>query len=387
MRTSTLVALFSAILPVARAGSCIAFDANWNLLAFGLNGKDYNAGTSDSWASGSASDITASGRPPFDGPNTRCYLAQFFNAIYVVNGDAANPSNIHIYDGGKKSWSTQSVTTGGFDPTSFEAILDHDTNFFYAISKGELYAVDMGELVAAQSSALAWGDQNKAEIDTSSPPVMAVAQNHVFFFGVPGVAAGSTPIFVIHFAFWQAGAQAMGQFPTTHGQATSIFLDQGVQQEIAFIPDDGSQTYIVNVETNSTQTMPGPSTKDSKAFYFASTSAIVQLASNGAVSWIPFNAKDSSANSNAKWSSVANLAAVAPPSGNGGSSGNSASPSGSSKSGGAAAGGASKTGASGGGASNTAAASSPSGSSGAIRQVAFGTGSVLGLLGVAFSLL
>jgi hypothetical protein len=27
---------------------------------------------------------------------------------------------------------------------------------------------------------------------------MAVAQNHIFFFGVPNVAAGSAPIFVIH---------------------------------------------------------------------------------------------------------------------------------------------------------------------------------------------
>jgi hypothetical protein len=28
----------------ALASSCVAFDANWNLLAFGFNGKDYNAG-------------------------------------------------------------------------------------------------------------------------------------------------------------------------------------------------------------------------------------------------------------------------------------------------------------------------------------------------------
>jgi hypothetical protein len=47
----TLFALFTA--PTAFAGSsCIAFDTNWNLLAFGFNGKDYNVGTSDSWASG-----------------------------------------------------------------------------------------------------------------------------------------------------------------------------------------------------------------------------------------------------------------------------------------------------------------------------------------------
>ena len=30
---------------------CVAFDINWNLLAFGFNGKDYNAGTQDTWSS------------------------------------------------------------------------------------------------------------------------------------------------------------------------------------------------------------------------------------------------------------------------------------------------------------------------------------------------
>lgn len=47
-----------------------------------------------------------------------------------MNGDASNPSNIHLYDATTKSWSTQTVTTGTFDPSSFNAILDHDTNVF-----------------------------------------------------------------------------------------------------------------------------------------------------------------------------------------------------------------------------------------------------------------
>jgi hypothetical protein len=38
---------------VVHAGSsCVAFDMNWNLLAFGFNGKDYNAGTLDTWTTG-----------------------------------------------------------------------------------------------------------------------------------------------------------------------------------------------------------------------------------------------------------------------------------------------------------------------------------------------
>lgn len=31
--------------------ACVSFDINWNLLAFGFNGKDYNVGTQDAWTS------------------------------------------------------------------------------------------------------------------------------------------------------------------------------------------------------------------------------------------------------------------------------------------------------------------------------------------------
>lgn len=53
----TLVPLF--ILAISRAPSvlaspCVAFNINWELLAFGFDGKDYNAGTQDQWASGTS---------------------------------------------------------------------------------------------------------------------------------------------------------------------------------------------------------------------------------------------------------------------------------------------------------------------------------------------
>jgi hypothetical protein len=47
-----------------------------------------------------------------------------------MNADASDKSAVHIYDATAKSWSTQAVTAGKFDPTSFKAILDHDTNVF-----------------------------------------------------------------------------------------------------------------------------------------------------------------------------------------------------------------------------------------------------------------
>ena len=47
----TLAALYIAPRAV-RATPCVAMDINWNLYAFGLNGKDWSAGTQDSWGSG-----------------------------------------------------------------------------------------------------------------------------------------------------------------------------------------------------------------------------------------------------------------------------------------------------------------------------------------------
>ncbi|CDO70625.1 hypothetical protein BN946_scf184748.g23 [Trametes cinnabarina] len=287
----TLVSLL--LLTVSKtvvASPCVAFDADFNLLAFGLNGKDWNAGQQDSWTSGSASDITTSGRPPFDGTSTTCYLAQFFNAIYFMNADKSNPSDVHIYDAGAKAWSTQKTTTGNFDPSSFNAILDHDTNVFYALSHNELFFLDMGELKTANSSALAWQDIEKSPYPDSYQPVMALAQNHIHFLDVPDVPAGSADIFT-----------------------ASFFQSEGVQQEFAFIPDDGSMTYVINVENNSTKTLAGPTTKDPKAQYAASITALVQLDSTGAVSFIPYKQGDDSTNAKAAWANVAKIAAAAPP--------------------------------------------------------------------------
>ncbi|KAI0777746.1 hypothetical protein BD413DRAFT_602043 [Trametes elegans] len=314
----TLVSLLLLAVPnVVLATPCVTFDADFNLLAFGFNGKDWNAGQQDSWTSGSATDITASGRPPFDGTETTCYLAQFFNAVYFINADKSNPSDVHIYNAGSKTWSTQSVKANNFDVESYNAILDHDTNVFYALSHNELYFLDMGELKEADSTQRSWEDVQKSPYPDDYKPVMALAQNHVHFINVPGVESGSADIFVIHFSFFQPQAQAYplpdgSAFPSSHGQATSFFQAEGVQQEFAFIPDDGSNTYVINVETNTTKTLAGPTAKDANAKYAAGITALVQLDSTGAVSYIPYRQGDDDANSKAAWASVAKLASAAP---------------------------------------------------------------------------
>ncbi|KAG1738140.1 uncharacterized protein EDB91DRAFT_1139249 [Suillus paluster] len=317
----TLVSLFFFSSATVRASPCVAFDTNWNLLAFGLDGKDWNAGTQDTWSSSTAAtDITTSNRPPFDAANTTCYLSQYANAIYAINADSKNPSSLYIYDATAKSWSMQTVNAGSFDYTSFGAILDHDTNVFYALSHGNLFSLDMGLLKAANSTPLNWINDEQAPYPSNYIPVMALAQNHIHFLDVPSVAAGSADIFVIHYSYFQPQAQAYplpngSAFPATYGYATSFFqADNTVQQEFAFIPEDFSATYIINVETNTTQALAAPTTKDTKATYFAGITALVQLSSNGAVSYLPYLEGNTSTNPAATWASVSNLAAAAPPS-------------------------------------------------------------------------
>ncbi|KAJ7598611.1 hypothetical protein C8J56DRAFT_848436 [Mycena floridula] len=302
--------LFSFSKCALALSSCVVFDSSWNLLVFGLNGKDWSAGTQDAWASGTASDITATGRPPFDGTGTTCYLSQFGNLIYVMGADKSNPTSIAVYDVAGKSWFTQAASTGEFDPTKAIAILDHDTDVFYAFGAGEMWSLTMDTLKAAKSDPIPWITQGAATFTTTGydKPVMALANNHVHFINVPNVPAGSADIFVIHFAFFQVEPQAYGNFPASHGQTASVFLADGVQQEFIYIPDDGSATYVINVLTNTTQSLPGPATKDASAMYFAAPDTFVQLTSSGAVSFMPYKAGTPSVSTS--WTPVQNLASL-----------------------------------------------------------------------------
>ncbi|EIW77167.1 hypothetical protein CONPUDRAFT_62794 [Coniophora puteana RWD-64-598 SS2] len=346
MFTLTLVSLLLASSnALVSASPCVAFDINWNLLAFGLDGKDFNAGAQSSWSSGKrkASEITTSGRPPFDGTNTTCYLSQhalnsfqYENAIYVMSADSKNPSDVYIYDATAKSWSAQTVTTNGFDPSNFAAILDHDTNVFYAMSANQLWNLDMSQQKAATGSALSWNNVGNTPYPSGYNPVMVIANNHIHFLDVPNLSPGQEDIFVIHYSWYQPSPQAYpvsggnGAVPNQFGHATSFFMDDNtVQQNFAFVPQDGSATYVVNVMSNSTTQMAGPSTKDPKATYFASSNSLVQLTSSGAANYLPFN--PSGSNSDAKWAPIQALAAAAPPSSTSASSGSS--PTGSSGSG------------------------------------------------------
>jgi hypothetical protein len=50
----TIVALYFISFTAVRGSPCVVFDVKWNLLAFGLDGKDWNAGPQTTWADGAS---------------------------------------------------------------------------------------------------------------------------------------------------------------------------------------------------------------------------------------------------------------------------------------------------------------------------------------------
>jgi len=205
-----------------------------------------------------------------------------------------------------------------FDPSDFKTIMDHDTNVFYALSGGELFFLDMSSSEkAANSSAISWTDVGHPSFNVQGyEPVMALAQNHIHFLDVPGLPDGEADIFVIHFSFFQPTPQAFpittgsgGSFPQQHGQTASFFLATGVQEEFAYIPDDGSATYVINVQSNTTQQLAAPE-MDPGAQYFAGITSLVQLDSQGNLFFLPYNPNNTASNQGVNWKSITNVPSV-----------------------------------------------------------------------------
>jgi len=305
----------ASLLVVGRVSAvpCVGFDTNSALYVFGL-GQDVSLGPSSGWSANplQATTLTTTGRPPFDGPNTQCFFSQYQNALYVLNADTTQPSNLHIYNYDSQSWTTQKIDAAGTDPNSLNAVLDRDTNVFFALSNSAIFSLDMGSLTQADGTTRPWvGVQSPAFAQNGAypKPVMALAENHIHFLDTGNAA--QVDIFVIHFSFMQPNPQTFAPleaggsgFPSTTGQTASIFkgLDS-VQQKFTFIPDDGSVTYIFDAIANTTQAMPGPIDK-STGRLAASPREIVQITKSGDVYWIPFNPDDAGPNYSATWSKL-----------------------------------------------------------------------------------
>ncbi|KDQ10370.1 hypothetical protein BOTBODRAFT_36266 [Botryobasidium botryosum FD-172 SS1] len=301
----SLLALLAPIVATSvHAMSCAAFDSNWNLYAFGVGTHDVNLGQQNTWTqNGEPRVLNNRGRPPFNGKNTQCFLAQYFNAIYVMDGDASKPDVIHIFDASTGTWSTQKTQlVPGLNLTSTTAILDHDTNVFYGMHKDKMYSLNMTELTKAQASPVVWKTtHNPFWLSGDKPyePVMAIAQNHIHFIGAPNLKAGEADIFVIHYAYFQPEKQyyqpvkGSSVFPSVHGQTASFANAQNlVQEQFAFIPDNNENTYVIDVQKNTTTAHPAPPVRYSgsgSTSYAASPYALVQLSSSGQLAFMEKN--------------------------------------------------------------------------------------------------
>ncbi|WWD16720.1 hypothetical protein CI109_101151 [Kwoniella shandongensis] len=306
----TIASVLSVLAVSVQAVPCVQFDANWNLYAFG-GSSDVKLGTSDSWSSPNPTTLSTSGRPPWTGQNTQCILSQTNNAMYVIGGDS-DLSKIYIYNFASDSWSTQTTASAPSDlgNSRSASVLDHDTNTLFTLTTGSgLYQIDMSSVTnAASGSALNWEAVESPSFSVSGYTVTAAqAANHIFYLGVPGTAAGSANVFVVHYAYFQPTAQAFSgsAFPNSAGQAISIpNAGDNVPYQIVFVPNDFSNTYVLSHWTdlgdytittgapfavdriNSTQTLPAPSSQDNAAAYAASPSAIVQVDASGNIYYL-----------------------------------------------------------------------------------------------------
>ena len=153
-----------------------------------------------------------------------------------------------------------------------------------------------------------------------------------------------------------------------------------------------SATYVINVESNTTQSLAGPPSKDPNAMYAASITALVELDSTGNVNFLPYQEGQDAANAKAAWAKVANVAAAAPPgatssaapTATSGGSGSSTSGSGksspTSSAGSGSGSGSSGNGTTGGSSKNGAASLAPGAASGALMGLAGVLGAVACLL-------
>lgn len=136
-------------------------------------------------------------------------MHQFANSIYVLNGDSSSPSTVHIYNVPSKAWTSHPVALGDYQASSpnTAVILDRDTDVFYSLSAGQMYAVNMTAVTEAPNGEPSPGEDKEWKLVGQSPfegydrPTMALAQNHIHFIGVPGLQDGDADVFVIHCEF------------------------------------------------------------------------------------------------------------------------------------------------------------------------------------------
>ncbi|KAJ3211534.1 hypothetical protein HDU67_004437 [Dinochytrium kinnereticum] len=293
-------------LPVTRAGPCVVFDSGDRVYFFGVAGGDAVAETVLFNATPTL------GRPPFDGENTRCFLSHYIDAIYVMNGDKANPRDIHIYQVSTGLWSTQKVDSGPSpNPSTSLTAIDHNTNVFYSLdldTSGTLYNLKIGDAATVASpipvkwdvsTSLSFGQTFSSATPRSQYPAVGPAHNHLYYLNVPGVEAGEARAFVIHYNYEQPEVVRYSGAAFPKGPGTGVMLfrtDMQPSSVFGFIPLDGSATFLVDTNTNTSTSLPGPPAEltqgdvNNAVRYAGGSTHIVGVSPDGKVAgYLPLN--------------------------------------------------------------------------------------------------
>ena len=218
---------------------------------------------------------------------------------------------MYILDFKEKKWSSLPTTLTEDDKpdvNNLKAVLDHDTNTWYGLSDGKLYSLEVGEDLIPDDE-LKWKEVGEPPFETDNyEPTIGLASNHLHFIDVPNAKNGEANLFVIHYAYFQPDIQNYGDWEQEHGQTASVFKkDNEWQTKFWFIPDSGKNSYLIDVETNTTTTFDGPVVKDAKASYASSENTLVQLTSTNKLYFLDFDGDDKS-----EWVEVENSALPLP---------------------------------------------------------------------------
>ncbi|KAI8908366.1 hypothetical protein EDD86DRAFT_16504 [Gorgonomyces haynaldii] len=224
---------------------------------------------------------------PVKGPSlpsdTRCFLGQFNNAVYMVSPQQP----IHAYFFANQSWAQ--IQHSGLDVTNADMILDHDTLVFYALSDGGMYFLPI-----TGASTATWTFQRKGNFPQGSKPILGFSQNHIFFLNNPTLKPGQTQVFVIHYAYFQPEIQTFtgALWPQQPGKTAIVPVkDNSVPLLFAYVPNDFSGTYLANAEVtkNTTVLLAAPPIKDINAVYTATFDTLYQLTSDYQLWQLPLN--------------------------------------------------------------------------------------------------
>lgn len=155
---------------------------------------------------------------------------------------------------------------------------------------------------------LTWKKVQEVPFDIDDNVVIGLASNHLHFINGNGLDKGEAELFVIHYSYFQPEKQTYGDFEQSKGQAVSVFKESKEwQTKFWFLPENLENSYLIDVDKNTTETYEGPSNKDSNSAFTSNDQTLVQLTSANQLYYLDFSSGNS-----AEWKQIENTALPLP---------------------------------------------------------------------------